>query len=242
MRRITLQTLAVRLGAFLAFASSWLCCAVDNPQATLQSAYGPKQLCTPKKNSFCRCNTSEGQRYTSAFIVRTCDETGTRWVNDCDEEGTNCPAVAQDSSGSTTSTTTGSGNSSKPSVTPPDPSVTVGCPNKCTASNQAVPESCQEPCIRKIIKQEEKCATAWSDSCVAYVYSVCAQIACETVACSHAICTEGTALEPNCDVVPPLVSCVSQICDDAKTSSCCTTGWDSSCVDAVATVCGQSCG
>ncbi len=51
--------------------------------------------------------------------------------------------------------------------------------------------------------------------------------------CVHDPCETGLALDPNCD------PCVAQIC--AIDDFCCTGLWDRSCVDQVASVCGQIC-
>jgi hypothetical protein len=51
--------------------------------------------------------------------------------------------------------------------------------------------------------------------------------------CSHAICSTGGKLASGCD------ACVTEIC--AKDSYCCATGWDSTCVAEVGTICGESC-
>jgi hypothetical protein len=51
--------------------------------------------------------------------------------------------------------------------------------------------------------------------------------------CAHSLCTTGTALTSGCD------PCVTQICQED--SFCCNTGWDSICVNEVASVCGCGC-
>ena len=50
---------------------------------------------------------------------------------------------------------------------------------------------------------------------------------------SHGLCNPGNAL------VPAFDGCVANIC--AARSSCCSSSWDSTCVDMVPTVCGRSC-
>ncbi len=52
-------------------------------------------------------------------------------------------------------------------------------------------------------------------------------------ACAHDKCATGVALTSGCD------PCVTQIC--AVDSYCCTSSWDSVCVDEVLSVCGLSC-
>ncbi len=51
--------------------------------------------------------------------------------------------------------------------------------------------------------------------------------------CDHDPCEVGAALDPQCD------PCVTQIC--AVDDYCCTVMWDRTCVDQVASVCGQIC-
>ena len=51
--------------------------------------------------------------------------------------------------------------------------------------------------------------------------------------CAHAFCDVGVALVASCD------PCVAAIC--AVDPFCCTTEWDSICVDEVATECGITC-
>ena len=50
-------------------------------------------------------------------------------------------------------------------------------------------------------------------------------------ACAHGLCEEGVALDAACD------PCVADICD--ADSFCCEFDWDSTCVEAVLTVCGD---
>jgi hypothetical protein len=52
--------------------------------------------------------------------------------------------------------------------------------------------------------------------------------------CDHDPCTTGGCLDPACD------PCVSQIC--AADPYCCSSAWDSICVDEVESICGQTCG
>jgi uncharacterized protein YkwD len=52
--------------------------------------------------------------------------------------------------------------------------------------------------------------------------------------CKHDVCTTGIRLRKNCD------PCVKKIC--AADAYCCSTAWDADCVDAAATLCGQTCG
>jgi hypothetical protein len=54
--------------------------------------------------------------------------------------------------------------------------------------------------------------------------------------CAHDPCVTGAALSATC------TGCVDQICDAAATAHCCSTTWDQACVDAVVSVCGNTCG
>jgi hypothetical protein len=51
--------------------------------------------------------------------------------------------------------------------------------------------------------------------------------------CSHAICSTGGALTPDCD------PCAGQVC--GQDPYCCSTQWDSICVGEVGSICGQTC-
>ena len=54
-----------------------------------------------------------------------------------------------------------------------------------------------------------------------------------TSSCAHDICTSGKKLTKSCD------PCVTKIC--TADSYCCSTSWDSTCVDEVTDICGQTC-
>jgi hypothetical protein len=57
--------------------------------------------------------------------------------------------------------------------------------------------------------------------------------ACGGDTCSHDLCTTGGPLDATCD------TCVGSIC--RADGYCCTTGWDSTCQNEVATICGLTC-
>lgn len=56
--------------------------------------------------------------------------------------------------------------------------------------------------------------------------------------CRHNLCTQGVPLDASCD------TCATSICSSPGLSHCCeaTGRWDQSCVDAVQSTCGQTCG
>ncbi|WP_437662545.1 hypothetical protein [Sorangium sp. So ce1182] len=84
------------------------------------------------------------------------------------------------------------------------------------------------------------CSTEWDGVCVSEVLTVANNLMCPIPSCGHALCTEGDALTPSCDV-PPLTSsgCVKLICD--QDPYCCSTAWDKTCVSEVQSVCGKTC-
>ncbi|WP_437523577.1 hypothetical protein WME79_34360 [Sorangium sp. So ce726] len=55
----------------------------------------------------------------------------------------------------------------------------------------------------------------------------------EQALCAHSQCDAGGALAPSCD------PCAASVC--AVDSFCCTVAWDSTCVQEVGSICGQSC-
>jgi len=75
------------------------------------------------------------------------------------------------------------------------------------------------------------CTTQWDSICTSEVASYCG-FTCNNT-CSHSECATGGALANGCDF------CVSNVC--AHDSYCCTTGWDATCVNEVATYCSYSC-
>ena len=88
----------------------------------------------------------------------------------------------------------------------------------------------------------KNCSTGtWSNSCVALVDTLCnAKCLADTTppTCAHDKCYLGDALSSACD------PCVTQICANAATASCCSGGagaWTGACLQAVATVCGETC-
>ncbi|MEZ4308837.1 MAG: hypothetical protein R3F14_12425 [Polyangiaceae bacterium] len=85
----------------------------------------------------------------------------------------------------------------------------------------------------------KSCSTGtWGQSCVDRVKSDCGAFCVEdeTVpVCAHDKCYLGGPLSASCD------TCVQDICAQADTADCCTTGWTGKCLQKVATLCGAQC-
>jgi hypothetical protein len=88
-----------------------------------------------------------------------------------------------------------------------------------------------EPCIALVCAQDASCCNgAWTQACVDLAKSACNL----TCACSHDPRQAGGGpLAPGCD------PCVDAVC--AADPYCCTTDWDTICVDEVDVVCGVPC-
>ena len=85
------------------------------------------------------------------------------------------------------------------------------------------------------------CTTAWDATCVGEVTSICG-LSCSapppptdggTSTCTHPICASGGPLVSGCE------PCAGTLC--AQDPYCCTTAWDGTCVNEVASVCGLTC-
>ncbi len=110
----------------------------------------------------------------------------------------------------------------------------------CTAG-AALTSPC-DPCVALIAAVDPYCVnTSWDGTCVFEVQSVCGSMRCPASqgTCSHPLCGTGAVLTAGCDAPPLSSSCVADVC--AVDSYCCTTAWDSVCVDEVATVCTLGC-
>lgn len=89
------------------------------------------------------------------------------------------------------------------------------------------------------------CTTAWDETCVAQVQSVCGQSCtapppptdagadADASTCAHPICAAGGALAAACD------GCATQVC--GSDPYCCAVAWDATCVSEVTSICGRSC-
>jgi len=115
------------------------------------------------------------------------------------------------------------------------------CAHDTCATGVALTSPC-DPCVAMIAAVDPYCVNSnWDSFCVAEVRSVCGSMRCTPSkgTCAHPLCGTGVALTAGCDVPPLSSSCVADIC--AVDSYCCTTAWDSVCVDEVATVCSLGC-
>ncbi|MCB9714217.1 MAG: hypothetical protein H6712_10195 [Myxococcales bacterium] len=109
-----------------------------------------------------------------------------------------------------------------------------GCPfGLCSVSGSPMVNGC-DPCVSSVCAADPYCcSTAWDSACVNEVETVCGQADCVGSSCAHLVCSTGVALTSGCH------SCVSTIC--LFDSYCCTTAWDSTCVNEVASYCGLTC-
>ena len=99
-----------------------------------------------------------------------------------------------------------------------------------------------DPCVTSICAANPSCcSTQWTSSCVAQVLSVCGSLECSTSAgaCPHQQCIAGGGLPNTCDSPPVSPSCVDTVCGTDPV--CCTTSWDSTCVEEVGTLCSKTC-
>jgi len=122
-----------------------------------------------------------------------------------------------------------------------DPSSALdGFNNKCATGTPLDP-LCGD-CVDQVCTVDPGCcSTAWDAACVAQVRAVCGSLSCPEAQgiCNHGLCETGPPLTASCDAPPAASSCVDAIC--TAQPSCCSTVWDSSCVDAVVGVCGANC-
>jgi hypothetical protein len=127
--------------------------------------------------------------------------------------------------------------------TPPGGST---CSHPICSSGGTLDPSC-DSCAQSICAKDSYCCNvAWDNVCVGEVGSICGQ-SCSGgggtggggtppgggSTCSHAICSSGKKLISSCD------PCASAIC--SQDSYCCSTKWDSICVQEVGSICGESC-
>lgn len=78
------------------------------------------------------------------------------------------------------------------------------------------------------------CTTAWDATCINEVAQYCDGMSCGgTSVCAHSECVSGGALTADCS------GCATTVC--AADDFCCTTSWDSLCVQKAATMCDVGC-
>ncbi|MFO0592733.1 MAG: vWA domain-containing protein [Polyangiaceae bacterium] len=127
-----------------------------------------------------------------------------------------------------------------------DPCVTTICTGTvysqcCNAATGAWTAECADRVANPTVCNKNCTSGTWSNSCVALVDTLCnAKCLADTTApiCAHDKCYLGDALDSACD------PCVAQICADPLTASCCSGGanaWTGACLQAVASVCKQTC-
>ncbi|XXX82609.1 hypothetical protein WMF30_28040 [Sorangium sp. So ce134] len=122
----------------------------------------------------------------------------------------------------------------------PASSAIVCTPHDECTPGAALPDGCSAVVTSVCAADPYCCNTEWDGLCVSEVQSVANNLMCRIGSCSHALCTEGDALTPSCDV-PPLTSsgCVKLVCNEDP--YCCNTAWDKTCVGEVESVCGNTC-
>jgi hypothetical protein len=107
----------------------------------------------------------------------------------------------------------------------------VRCEHDLCAPGAPLQPTC-DACAATVCGQDPFCCTTeWDRSCVTQAEQLC-NLTC-TPACAHDRCENGAPLAANCD------PCVAQIC--RQDPYCCENSWDRQCVEAVETVCQETC-
>jgi subtilisin family serine protease len=120
--------------------------------------------------------------------------------------------------------------------------IAAACTHDTCVASTALGTGCNA-CVASICDVDPYCCnTYWDGICVSEMQSVCGSLRCSASqgTCQHTLCTTGTRLSNGCDVPPATSSCVTSIC--SVDPYCCTTAWDSYCVNEVYSVCGKNCG
>ncbi len=113
-----------------------------------------------------------------------------------------------------------------------------GCAHGACTIGVALVASC-DPCVGMICAVDSFCCSnSWDSLCVGAVQTVCGSGICAGN-CPHAPCTAGPSSTPFTSGCDSPGNCVSQVC--SADSYCCSTDWDSVCVNQVGSVCGLSC-
>ncbi len=104
------------------------------------------------------------------------------------------------------------------------------CAHSKCLEGSSLASGCDE-CVQRICAADPSCCTtAWSASCVKKVATVCDATCGTPGGCVHAVCDAGSPLVASCG------TCTNTVC--ALRPSCCSTGWDGTCVDLAYNVCG----
>jgi len=93
-----------------------------------------------------------------------------------------------------------------------------------------------DPCAAAVCEADAYCcATAWDTTCINEVAQHCEGMTCGSMpaGCAHSECVSGAALADGCS------DCATTVC--AADDYCCTTSWDSLCVQKAATMCDVGC-
>lgn len=108
----------------------------------------------------------------------------------------------------------------------------AGCAHSECVAGPALADGCS-PCASTVCAADSYCcATEWDAVCVNEAATMC-DVGCGGGTCAHPECEAGDALTSGCS------SCATKICQ--ADDYCCTTAWDSLCVDAVDATCGFTC-
>jgi hypothetical protein len=120
------------------------------------------------------------------------------------------------------------------------PKTAASCSHSKCLAGAALNATCRsaDRCVDEICNADATCcSTNWTAACVAKVGTIC-DAKCGTTytsSCAFNPCTQNNTTPLNLACHP----CVAKIC--ALNPTCCTTGWDATCVAAVSSVCGSSC-
>jgi hypothetical protein len=120
----------------------------------------------------------------------------------------------------------------------------VACAHSTCAAGIALIPSC-DACATTVCTADPYCCqVSWDETCVGEGKSLCAQSCTTPVldsgtgdsgtsACSHPVCTAGSALVASCD------ACAQAVC--GADAYCCSGGWDATCVGEAVSICGVQC-
>ena len=102
------------------------------------------------------------------------------------------------------------------------PARAEACEHDLCEEGDGLDEAC-DPCVADICQIDSFCCDfVWDDACVEQVLSVCGDTMC-AAACEHSPCESGGPLDATCQ------PCVTFIC--AADPLCCSSQWDSTCID-----------
>jgi hypothetical protein len=115
----------------------------------------------------------------------------------------------------------------------------VACAHATCTAGVALTLGC-DACTTTVCTADPYCCqVTWDETCVGERKSLCAESCAQPVpdsgpsACSHAVCTSGSALVATCD------PCAQAVC--GADPFCCSGGWDATCVGEAVSICGVQC-